>query len=87
MEGFIVGYRFKAMIDSGSPVTIFAIDELKRIMKRETLQVRDLIKEEKYADFNGKPLNLLGYVFCELQVGDSYVKKTRVPVARKGTNQ
>ena len=87
MEGFIVGYRFKAMIDSGSPVTIFAIDELKRIMKRETLQVRDLIKEEKYVDFNGKPLNLLGYVFCELQVGDSYVKKARVPVARKGTNQ
>ena len=71
------------MVDSGSPVTIFAVDELKRIMKRETLQVRDLIKEEKYVDFNGKPLNLLGYVFCELQVGDSYVKKARVLVARK----
>ena len=26
MEGFINGNRFKAMIDSGSPVTIFAID-------------------------------------------------------------
>ena len=84
MEGFINGNRFKAMIDSGSPVTIFAIDELKRIMKRETLQVRDLIKEEKYVDFNGKQLNLLGYVFCELQVGDSYIRKARVLVARKG---
>ena len=84
MEGFINGNRFKAMIDSGSPVTIFAIDELKRIMERETLQVRDLIKEEKYVDFNGKPLNLLGYVFCELQVGDSYIRKARVLVARKG---
>ena len=53
-------------------------------MRRETLQVRDLIKEEKYVDFNGKPLNLLWYDFCELQVGDDYVKKARVLVARKG---
>ena len=35
-------------------------------------------------DFNGKPLNLLGYVFCELQVGDAYIKKCRVLVARSG---
>ena len=75
MEGFIIGNRFKAMIDSGSPITIFAIDELKRRMKRETLQVRDLIKGKKYVDFNEKPPNLLGYVFCELQVGDHYIKK------------
>ena len=59
MEGFINRNRFKAMIDSGSPVTIVATDELKRKMKRETMQVRDLIKEEKYVDFNEKPLNLL----------------------------
>ena len=84
MEGFNNGNRFRAMIDSGSPVTIIAVDELKRIMKRGTLKVRDLFKEEKYLDFNGKPLNLLGYVFCELQVGDSYNKKARVLVARKG---
>ena len=57
-------------------------DELKRITKRETLQVRDLIKEEEYEDFIGQPLNLLAYVLCELQVGDSYVKKARVLVAR-----
>ena len=29
MEGFINGNRFKAMIDTGSPVTIFALDEVK----------------------------------------------------------
>ena len=70
MDGFINGNRFKTMIVSGSPVRIFALDELKRIMKRESLQVRNMIKGEKYVDFNGKPLNLLGYVFCELQVRD-----------------
>ena len=66
MEGFINGNRFEAMVDSGSPVTIFALDELKKIMKRDKLQVRNMIKGEKYVDSNGKQLNLLGYVFCEL---------------------
>ena len=56
MEGFINGNRFKTMIDSGSPVTIFALDEIKQIMQKEKLQ----IKSERYVDFNGKPLNLLG---------------------------
>ena len=85
MEGFINGNRFKTMIDSGSPVTIFALDEMKQIMKRETLPVREMIEGEKYVDYNGKPLSLLGYVFCELQVGNQYIKKARILVAKKGT--
>ena len=35
-------------------------------------------------DFNGKPLQLLGYVFCELQVNDSYIRKARILIARSG---
>ena len=85
MEGFITGNKFKTMIDSGSPVTIFALDEIKQIMKSETLPVREIIEGEKYVDFNGKPLNLLGYVFCELQVGNQYNKKARILIAKKGT--
>ena len=68
MKGFINGNRFKTMIDTGSPVTIFALDEIKRIMKREKLPVRQMIEGERYVDFIGKPLQLLGYVFCELQL-------------------
>ena len=71
MEGFINGNRFKTMIDTGSPVTIYALDEIKKIMKRENLPVREMVENERYVDFNGKPLHLLGYVFCELQVNDS----------------
>ena len=63
MEGFINGNRFKTMIDTGSPVTIFSLDEIKRIIKREKLPVRQMIESERYVDFNGKPLRLLGYVF------------------------
>ena len=85
MEGFINGNRFKAMIDTGSPVTIFALDEVKRIMKRNELQVRPMIENERYVDFSGRPLKLMGYVFCELQVNDSYVKKARILIAKPGT--
>ena len=85
MERFINGNKFKTMIDSGSPDTIFALDEIKQIMKRETLPVRKMIEGEKYVDFNGNPLNLLGYVFCELQVGNQYLKKARILIAKKGT--
>ena len=84
MEGFINRNKFKTMIDSGSPVTIFALDGIKQIMKRETLPVREMIEGEKYVDFNGKPLNLMGYKFCELQVGNQYIKKARILIAKKG---
>ena len=43
-----------------------------------------MVDEEKYVDFNGKPLKLLGYVFCQLQVGEKVIKKARVLVAREG---
>ena len=44
MEGFITGNKFKAMIDTGSPVTIFELNEMKQIMKREKLRVRPMIE-------------------------------------------
>ena len=85
MEGFINGNKFKAMVDTGSPVTNFELDELKQIMKSEKLQVRRMIENERYVDFNGKPLKLMEYVFCELRVNDSYVKNTRIRIANIGT--
>ena len=60
MERWINGFRFKTMIDTGSPVTIFAVDEIKSIMRRKDFHVRRMVEEEKYVDFNGKHLNLLG---------------------------
>ena len=57
---------------------MFELDEIKQIMKRKELQVRSIIENAKYVDFNGSPLTLLGYNFCELQVGDSYILKARI---------
>ena len=84
MEGFINRQPFKTMMDTGSPVTIFAVDEIRKIMKKDQLHVRRMVDDKKYVDFNGKPLNILGYVFCELQVGNQYVRKARILVARQG---
>ena len=71
------------MIDTGSPVTIFAIDEIK-MMHRKDLQVRRMKEGEQYVDFNDESLNLLGNVLCQLQVGDKYMKNARVLVAKEG---
>ena len=44
MKVFINGNRFKTMIETGSPVTIFELDVIKRTMKLEKLPVRQMIK-------------------------------------------
>ena len=36
-----------------------------------------MVKDERYVDFNGKPLNGLRYVFCELLVNYSYLSKAK----------
>ena len=74
MEGFINDQRFETMVDSISPVTIFALDEIKQIMKKRELQVRSMIVNEKYIDFNGRPLNLLGYIFVSYNKRSFYSK-------------
>ena len=84
LEGWINGFRLKTMIDTGSPVTIFAIDEIKTSMHRADLQERPMVEEEKFVNFNGKPLKLLGYVFCQLQVGEKFIKKATILVAKEG---
>ena len=79
----INGNPFTAMVDSGSPVTIFEVDEIKEIMKK-TLFIRELPGDELYVDFNRRKLNLLGYIFCQLEVGNSKLQKARILVAEEG---
>ena len=84
MKGKMNGNPFQTMVDSGSPVTIFAIDEIKQIMKRKILFIRELPEDEEYVDFNKRKLQLLGYIFCHLEVGDSKLNKARILIANKG---
>ena len=77
IEWSLHGNRFTIMIGSGLPVTIFALGQLNQSMKRDKLQVGNMIKSERYVDFNGKQLIFSGYVFCERQLGDRYIKKSK----------
>ena len=52
IEGLMCGNKFRAIIDTGSPVSIFAIDELRRIIGRRWVVDRDMIDGERYVDFN-----------------------------------
>ena len=55
IEGLMCGNNFRAIIDTGSPVSIFAIDELRRIIGKRWVVVRDMIDGERYVDFNRRP--------------------------------
>ena len=54
MEGVVNGFRFKTMIDDGSPVTIFEVSVIKKILRKKHLQIRRMVGGEKYVDVNGK---------------------------------
>ena len=85
IEGLLCGNEFKAIIYTGSTVSIFPIEELQRIMGKRRVVVGDMINNERYVDFNKKPLPLLGYMFVSLQVKGIRVSRARVLVAKKGT--
>ena len=84
MEGLVCGQKFLAIIDTGSPVSIFVIDELERIIGKYWVVVREMIDDERYVDFNRRPLPLLVYMFVSIQVGKTKMSKASVLVANKG---
>ena len=84
IEGLLCGNIFKAIIDTGSPVSMFPKDELQRILGKRRVVVRQMIDNERYVDFNKKLLPLLGYMFVNLQVNGIRASKARVLVARRG---
>ena len=65
MARFFNGYKFKAMIVRWSPVTTFAVDDKKLIIKRKALQVREMIENQRYLDFDGKTIKPPG--ICSLR--------------------
>ena len=50
MKGKINNKQFEAMIDSGSPATIFPKNELKEILQTQFLFVSKMPESEKYVD-------------------------------------
>ena len=81
IEGMMCGNYFKAIIDTGSLVSIFTKRDLKKIVGERNLVIREMIEDERYVDYNRKPLELLGYQFVRLEVAGVTVSKARVLVA------
>ena len=72
------------MIDSGSPTKIFTKEDVRKILKSDLVFTRPLSKKEQFVDYNGKPLNLLGFFTVDVQVGKRNFKKERLVIARDG---
>ena len=81
MEGTMCGKYFKAIIDTGSPVSIFTKRDLTKIIGERKVVIRDMIDNERYVDYNKRPLDLLGYQFVRLEVAVVTVLKASVLVA------
>ena len=80
VEGMMYEQYFKAIIDTGSPVSIFTKKDIQKIIGDLKVVIRDLIEDKRYVDYNRKPLNLLGYQFVRLEVAGVTVSKARVLV-------
>ena len=75
------GNFFKAILDTGSPVSIFTKRDLTKIFGKSKVVIRDMIDNERYVDYNKKPLDLLDYQFGCLEDAGVTVSKARVLVA------
>ena len=56
MEGTMCGNYFKAIIDTGSPVSIFTKSDLRKIVGPRKVVIRDMIAGERYGEYNKKTL-------------------------------
>ena len=68
MKGMMLGNYFKAIIDTGSLVSIFTKRDLQKTEGERKVVIGDMIENERYVDYNRKPLELLGYQFVRLEV-------------------
>ena len=85
MRGKINNKKFEAMIDSGSPVTIFPKKELKDILQTQFLFVSKMPDTERYVDYNGQQLNLLGIFKGRVEVDNKVINNARILVSQDGT--
>ena len=84
LKGKINKQQFSTMIDSGSPITIFTKEDLCQILKTDLIFARPLPKNEEYVDYNGRPLNLVGYITVDVEVGKQKMTRARIVISRDG---
>ena len=75
--------EFTAMIDSGSPVTIFTPKDLKEGLDTTVQFARFVLPYEKNVDFYQQPLDVVGFVHVHLKVGKQVLKRAQIMVTAK----
>ena len=81
IEVTMCGNYFKPIIDTGSPVSNFTKRDLTKIIGERKVVIRGMVDNERYVDYNKRPLDLLGYQFVRLEVAGVTVSEARVLVA------
>ena len=84
LKGKLNKLPFTTKIDSGSRITIFTKEDVRNILKSDLVFTRPLSKNEQYVDYNGKPLNVLGFKTVDVQVRKRNIKKASLVIARDG---
>ena len=72
------------MIDSGSPISIFTQADLRKFLRTDVVFGGPLPKNKSYVDYDNQPLNLLGFISVEVQVGKRKIKNARIVITRVG---
>ena len=73
-----------ALIDTGSPVTIFTKTHIQKMFGRD-YKLRPLEKNEKYIDFSSNRINFLGAMIGQVESGARKLDKVRALIAENGT--
>ena len=71
---------FHALIDTGSPVTIFTKAHVQKMFGKD-YKLRPLDKNEKYIDFSSNRINFLGAMIGQVESGARNLDKVRALIA------
>ena len=75
---------FHALIDTGSPITIFTKAHAEKIFGKH-FKMKPLDKEEKHVDYSSNKIEFLGAIIGQVESGAKKLDKVRGLVAENGT--
>ena len=84
LKGKLNEKEFRAIIDTGSPVTIFTKKHVD-VLLGKNYPIRELEENEKYVDYNQQQIQFVGQTAARLQCGPKKMQKARLLVAQDGT--
>ena len=66
------------------PITIFTEEDLCQLLSADLKFARLFLKTEEYVDYNERPLNLVGYITVDEELGKQKMRCGRIVLSRDG---